>query len=63
LGQATIRPFDGQATFGYYTGITYTNPEYPFKRLKDVIRAEGTEVLHTQEEVNKIREAYAKKAN
>jgi branched-chain amino acid transport system substrate-binding protein len=63
LGQATIRPFDGQASFGYYTGITYTNSEYPFKRLKDVVRAEGTEVLHTEEEVKKIREEYAKKAN
>jgi branched-chain amino acid transport system substrate-binding protein len=63
VGQATIRPFDGQATFDYYTGITYTNPDYPFKRLKDVIRAQGTEVLHTQEEINKIREEYAKKAN
>jgi branched-chain amino acid transport system substrate-binding protein len=56
LGDVTIRDFDGQATFGYYTGFTYTNPNYPFKRLKNIVRAEGEEVLHTKEEVEKIRQ-------
>lgn len=61
LGQATIRDFDGQSTFGYHTGYTYSNPCYSaFKRLKDVTRAEGDEVLHTQEEVEKIRMAHEK---
>jgi hypothetical protein len=47
LGDITIRDFDGQATFGYYTGFTFSNPNFPFKRLKNVIRAEGEEVLRT----------------
>ena len=63
LGDATIRPFDGQATFGYHTGYTYTNPCYPFKRLKDVTRAEGNEVLRTEAEVMKARAEYKKKGN
>jgi len=61
LGDVTIRDFDGQATFGYYTGFTYTDPNYPFKRLKNVIRAEGEEVLHTREEVEQIRQEAQKK--
>lgn len=63
LGDVTIRDFDGQATFGYHTGLTYTNPNYPFKRLKDVVRAEGEEVLHTKEEVEKARAEYQTKRN
>jgi branched-chain amino acid transport system substrate-binding protein len=63
LGEATIRDFDGQATFGYHAGFTYTNPSYPFKRLKDVTRAEGNEVLRTKEEVEKVREEYKAKGN
>lgn len=63
LGEVTIRDFDGQATFGYHSGITYTNPNYPFKRLKDVIRAEGHDVLHTKSEVEQIRAEYQKKRN
>src|SRR5262249_7626026 len=63
LGDVTIRDFDGQATFGYYTGFTYTNPNYPFKRLKDVVRAEGQEVLHTKEEVEQIRQEAQKTKN
>jgi branched-chain amino acid transport system substrate-binding protein len=63
LGEVSIRSFDGQATFGHYTGFTYTHPDYPFKRLKDVIRANGTEVLHTEAEVQQIRAAYEKKRN
>src|SRR5712692_412952 len=46
LGDVTIRDFDGQATFGHHTGFTYTNPNYPFKRMRDVVRAEGEDVLH-----------------
>lgn len=63
LGDATIRPFDGQATFGYHAGFTYTNPCYPFKRLKDVVRAEGNDVLRTEAEVLQAREDYKKKGN
>jgi branched-chain amino acid transport system substrate-binding protein len=63
LGDVTIRDFDGQSTFGYYTGLTYTNPDFPFKRLKDIIRAEGNEVLHTKEEVEQARQEYQKKKN
>jgi branched-chain amino acid transport system substrate-binding protein len=58
LGDVTIRDFDGQATFSYNTGFTYTDPSLPFKRLKDVTRADGNEVLHTKEEVEKIRQEY-----
>lgn len=62
LGDVTIRDFDGQATFGHHTGFTYMHPHYPFKRLRDVVRAEGEEVLHTREEVEKLRrEVQAKK--
>ena len=63
LGEATIREFDGQSTFGYHAGFTYSNPCYPFKRLKDVTRAEGHEVLRTQAEIEKAREEYKKKGN
>src|SRR5262249_60053395 len=63
LGDVTIRDFDGQATFGYYTGFTYMNPSYPFKRLKNVVRAEGQEVLHTKEEVEQIRQEAQKTKN
>jgi branched-chain amino acid transport system substrate-binding protein len=63
LGEATIREFDGQSTFGHHAGFTYTNPCYPFKRLKDVTRAEGNEVLRTKEEIEKAREAYKAKGN
>ena len=63
LGPVTIRDFDGQSTFGYHAGFTYTTPDYPFKRLKDVTRAEGEEVLETKAEVDKAREAYQKKGN
>ena len=61
MGDITIRDFDGQATFGYNVGITYTHPNYPFKRLKDIIRANGNDVLHTKEEVEKIRAEYKQK--
>src|SRR5216684_2507012 len=61
LGDVTIRDFDGQATFGYYTGLTYTNPNYPFKRLKDVVRAEGQDVLHTKEEGEQVRQEAEKR--
>jgi branched-chain amino acid transport system substrate-binding protein len=61
MGDITIRDFDGQATFGYNAGITYTHPNYPFKRLKDITRADGNEVLHTKAEVDKIRAEYKKK--
>jgi branched-chain amino acid transport system substrate-binding protein len=63
LGDVTIRDFDGQATFGYYTGFTYTNASYPFKRLKDIVRAEGEEVLHTKDEVERIRQETQKTKN
>lgn len=63
LGEATIREFDGQSTFGYHAGFTYTNPSYPFKRLKDVTRAEGNEVLRSKEEVEKVRAEYKAKSN
>ena len=62
LGDITVRDFDGQATFAYHTGITVADPKYPFKRLKDVIRAEGDEVLSTKDEVMKARDDYKKKA-
>jgi branched-chain amino acid transport system substrate-binding protein len=61
LGDVTIRDFDGQSTFGNNVGFTYTDPNYPFKRMKDITRAEGTEVLHTKEEVEKSRQEYQKK--
>jgi branched-chain amino acid transport system substrate-binding protein len=61
LGDAVIRDFDGQGTFGYNAGITYTNPKYSFKRLKDITRATGDEVLHTKQEVEQIRAEYQKK--
>jgi branched-chain amino acid transport system substrate-binding protein len=63
LGDVTIREFDGQATFGHYTGVTYKNPNYPFKRLRDVVRAEGEEVLHTKDEVERIRQEAPKTNN
>jgi branched-chain amino acid transport system substrate-binding protein len=63
LGPVTIRDFDGQATFGYHAGFTYTHPDYPFKRLKDVTRAEGEDVLETKAEIEKARAAYQKKGN
>jgi branched-chain amino acid transport system substrate-binding protein len=61
LGDITIRDFDGQSTFGYNIGFTYTHPNYPFKRLKDITRADGNDVLHTKEEVEKIRLEYKQK--
>ncbi len=63
LGDVTIRDFDGQATFGYYTGFTYSSPSFPFKRMKNVIRAEGEEVLRTRAEVEKARAEYQQKKN
>ena len=36
---------------------------YPFKRLKDVTRAEGNEVLRTEAEVMKAQAEYKKKGN
>lgn len=60
LGDVTVRPFDGQATFAYNIGFTYGDPKYPFKRLKDVTRANGEDVLPSKEQVDKIR-ADAKK--
>jgi len=63
LGDVTIRDFDGQATFGHHTGFTFTNPNYSFKRLRDVIRAEGDEVLHTKDEVERIRQEAQKTKN
>jgi hypothetical protein len=56
-------PFDEQSTFGHYTGLTHSNPNHPFKRLKDVVRGEGTEILHTKEEVEQARLEYQKKKN
>ncbi len=61
LGDVEIRAIDGQATFAYNAGFTYKDPKYPFKRLRDVTRAEGLEVLRTDEEVIKAREEYKKK--
>ena len=63
LGDIEIRKIDGQATFAYNAGYTYTHPDYPFKRLKDVTRAQGLEVLRTDEEVEKARAEYKKKGN
>jgi len=63
LGSVTIRDFDGQSTFGHHAGFTYTHADFPFKRLKDVTRAEGEEVLRTKAEVEKAREAYQKKGD
>ena len=61
LGDITVRDFDGQATFPYNIGFTYTDPKYPFKRLKNVTRAQGEDVLSTKEEVEKARADYRKK--
>ena len=61
LGDITVRDFDGQGTFAYNTGVTFSDPKYPFKRLKDVTRAEGEEVLSTKEEIEKIRADFKKK--
>ena len=55
LGDVVIRDFDGQGTFGYNTGMTYTDPKYPFKRPKDITRATGEEALHTKQEVEGSR--------
>jgi len=63
LGDVEVRKIDGQATFAYHAGFTYTNPKYPFKRLKDVTRAEGLEVLRTDAEVIKARMDYKKKGS
>ncbi len=63
LGKVTIRDFDGQSTFAYNAGFTYKNPKYPFKRLKDVTRAEGATVLRNKMEVEKARMEYKKKGN
>jgi branched-chain amino acid transport system substrate-binding protein len=63
LGDVIVRKIDGQATFAYHAGFTYTNPKYPYKRLKDVTRAEGLEVLRTDAEVIKAREEYKKKGS
>jgi branched-chain amino acid transport system substrate-binding protein len=60
LGNITVREFDGQGTFPYNIGFTYSDPKYPFKRLKDVTRANGEDVLPSKEQVDKIR-ADAKK--
>jgi branched-chain amino acid transport system substrate-binding protein len=62
LGDITVREFDGQATFAYNVGITYADPKYPFKRLKDVTRADGEDVLSTKEEVERVRAEYKKKS-
>jgi hypothetical protein len=35
----------------------------PFKRLKDVTRAEGEDVLETKAEIEKARAAYQQKGN
>ena len=46
-------------------GVGLTSPSLTsdfIKRLKDVIRAEGEEVLSTKDEVMKARDDYAKKA-
>ena len=61
LGDITVRNFDGQATFPYNIGFTYTDPKYPFKRLKNVTRAQGEDVLSTKDEVEKARADYRKK--
>jgi branched-chain amino acid transport system substrate-binding protein len=61
LGDITVRDFDGQATFPYNIGFTYTDPKYPFKRLKNVTRAQGEDVLSTRDEVEKARADYQKK--
>ena len=63
LGDVEVREIDGQATFAYHAGFTYTNPKYPFKRLKDVTRAEGLEVLRTDAEVEKARADYKRKGS
>ncbi len=63
LGDVEVRKIDGQATFAYHAGFTYKNPKYPFKRLKDVTRAEGLEVLRTDMEVEEARAAYKKKGS
>ena len=60
LGDIMVRDFDGQGTFPYNIGFTYADPKYPFKRLKDVTRANGEDVLPSKEQVAKIR-ADAKK--
>jgi len=61
LGDITVRDFDGQATFPHNVGFTYTDPKYPFKRLKDVTRAQGEDVLQSKEEIEKVRADYKKK--
>ena len=63
LGDITVRDFDGQATFAYNVGVTFTDPKYPFKRLKDITRAKGEDVLSTKEEVEKARAEYKKKGS
>ena len=63
LGDVEVRKIDGQATFAYHAGFTYKSPKYPFKRLKDVTRAEGLEVLRTDAEVIKARADYKRKGS
>jgi branched-chain amino acid transport system substrate-binding protein len=61
LGDITVRDFDGQGTFPYNIGFTYGDPKYPFKRLKDVTRANGEDVLPSKDQVDKIRADARKK--
>jgi branched-chain amino acid transport system substrate-binding protein len=63
LGDVEVRKIDGQATFAYHAGFTYQNPKYPFKRLKNVTRAEGVDVLRTKLEVEKARADYKRKGS
>jgi branched-chain amino acid transport system substrate-binding protein len=58
MGDVTMRDFDGQATFSYNAGYTYTNGSYPFKRLRDIIRVDGNAVLQTWEEIQQARLKY-----
>ena len=50
-------------TFAYNAGFTYKDPKYPFKRLKDVTRANGVDVLRSKMEIDKARADYKKKGS
>jgi branched-chain amino acid transport system substrate-binding protein len=56
LGDVLVRDFDGQATFDYNVGLTYTELNSPFKRLEELTRGKSDEILKSQQEVEQVRQ-------
>jgi branched-chain amino acid transport system substrate-binding protein len=63
LGDILIRDFDGQATFDYNVGFTYTELNYPFKRLLEPARVKGEDVLRSRQEIEQVRRLPPPKKN